>query len=122
MTKHKNQGFTLAEVLITLGIIGVVAALIIPMFIQNYKNQATASKLKQTYAILKQAEQRAVPEFGDIANWTIESGDAYGNDFIKKYYAPYLKTVPCGKYTTDLYTYKYTVDKRTIYKGLIQAT
>lgn len=32
-----KQGFTLAEVLITLGIVGVVAALTIPTIVQNYK-------------------------------------------------------------------------------------
>lgn len=36
----KRYGFTLAEVLITLGIIGVVAALTIPTLIQNYKDRA----------------------------------------------------------------------------------
>ncbi len=34
------RGFTLAEVLITLGIIGVVAALTIPTLMQNYKSRA----------------------------------------------------------------------------------
>ena len=33
----KIFGFTLAEVLITLGIIGVVAAMTLPTLIQNYK-------------------------------------------------------------------------------------
>lgn len=33
MKCHKKFGFTLAEVLITLGIIGVVAALVIPSFV-----------------------------------------------------------------------------------------
>ena len=40
MLKNKNsQGFTLAEVLITLGIIGVVAAMTIPTLIQNYNTK-----------------------------------------------------------------------------------
>ena len=47
---HKNtKGFTLAEVLITLAIIGVVAALTIPTLIQNYQEKAwdTASEVFQ---------------------------------------------------------------------------
>ena len=36
----KNVGFTLAEVLITLAIIGVVAVLVIPALVQNYNTRA----------------------------------------------------------------------------------
>ena len=45
----KNNGFTLAEVLITLAIIGIVAALTIPTLIQNYQERAwgTASQVFQ---------------------------------------------------------------------------
>ena len=41
MKHHVNKflGFTLAEVLITLGIIGIVAALTIPALIGNYQKQ-----------------------------------------------------------------------------------
>ena len=43
----KNNGFTLAEVLITLAIIGIVAALTIPTLVQNYQERAwnTASQV-----------------------------------------------------------------------------
>ncbi len=49
------SGFTLAEVLITLGIIGVVAALTMPSVINNYKEKETIAKLKKTYSVLSQA-------------------------------------------------------------------
>ena len=51
----KKRAFTLAEVLITLGIIGVVAALTLPSLISNYQKKVTAAKLKQTYSILSNA-------------------------------------------------------------------
>ena len=35
----KHQAFTLAEVLITLGIIGVVAAITIPLLVNNYRKK-----------------------------------------------------------------------------------
>lgn len=35
--KHHNYGFTLAEVLITLGIIGVVVALTLPTLLASYR-------------------------------------------------------------------------------------
>lgn len=40
------NGFTLAEILITLGIIGVVAALTMPALIANYQKQEILSRLK----------------------------------------------------------------------------
>ena len=52
--KTKNA-FTLAEVLITLVIIGVVAALTIPTAINKYKEQELKSQFKKAYSIIKQA-------------------------------------------------------------------
>ena len=42
----RKSAFTLAEVLITLGIIGVVAALTIPSIVADYRNKQTATQLK----------------------------------------------------------------------------
>lgn len=42
-----KTGFTLAEVLITLGIIGVVAAITIPTLIANTRSQQYRSKFKK---------------------------------------------------------------------------
>lgn len=41
----KKQGFTLAEVLITLGIVGVVAALTAPALVMSSRNEANAARL-----------------------------------------------------------------------------
>lgn len=64
-----KKAFTLSEILITLGIIGVVAAMTMPVLITNYQKQVTASKLKQTYSILSQALERSRAENGDPDNW-----------------------------------------------------
>ncbi len=53
MMKNK-KGFTLAEVLITLGIIGVVAALTIPTLISNYQKKEYVVALQKTYATITQ--------------------------------------------------------------------
>ena len=47
--RHWSKGFTLAEVLITLATIGIVAALTIPTLVQNYQTKAwnTASEVFQ---------------------------------------------------------------------------
>jgi prepilin-type N-terminal cleavage/methylation domain-containing protein len=51
----KRFGFTLAEVLITLGIIGVVAAMTIPTLIANTNGAKFRSQFKKTLSTLNQA-------------------------------------------------------------------
>ena len=54
-----NFAFTLAEVLITLGIIGVVAAMTLPMLIQNYQKMVLKNQFKKTYTTLFNAVKLA---------------------------------------------------------------
>jgi len=67
----KNEAFTLAEVLITLGIIGVVAALVMPSLIANQKEKETVVKLKKVYSVLSNAYLMAQEEYGTPDNWNI---------------------------------------------------
>ena len=60
----KKGGFTLAEVLITLVIIGVIGALTVPSLIQNTQKQEYVSALKKAYSILSQAAQQIIMEEG----------------------------------------------------------
>ena len=48
----RKAAFTLAEVLITLGIIGVVAALTLPTLIQNYQKRVYVTQLKKSVSVL----------------------------------------------------------------------
>lgn len=57
--KKKYSAFTLAEVLITLGIIGVVAAMTIPTLVNNYKEKELITKTKKTYTSIAQALELA---------------------------------------------------------------
>lgn len=54
----------MAEVLITLGIIGVVAAITLPTLIQNYQKQVLVNQLKKTYAILNEGVKQIVASEG----------------------------------------------------------
>lgn len=59
-TAHKkgefmNKGFTLAEVLITLGVIGVVSAMTLPTLINKYKMKTYEIGLKREYSVLQNA-------------------------------------------------------------------
>lgn len=59
MNKKNNtfSGFTLAEVLITLGVIGVVAALTVPTIMQNASDKELVTKLLKFNSTLSQAVQ-----------------------------------------------------------------
>ena len=52
-----KKGFTLAEVLITLGIVGVVAVLTIPSVMKNYTNRMYVSQLQKSYSQVAEAVQ-----------------------------------------------------------------
>ncbi len=53
----KKFGFTLAEVLITLGIIGIVAAMTIPNLVQSYEKKLLQVQLKKVYSELSQINE-----------------------------------------------------------------
>ena len=94
--KLEINGFTLAEVLITLGIIGIVAALTLPVLIGNYKKKLVETKLKETYSIINQMMLNSIAENGESINWIYPKyGDNSYNDsdFFQKYLAKYVKII-----------------------------
>ena len=82
----KKAAFTLAEVLITLGIIGVVAAITIPMLITKYQKFQTVTRLKGIYSQLSQAIRLSEDENGDLSGW-----DLSAPDWFDRYLASYVK-------------------------------
>jgi prepilin-type N-terminal cleavage/methylation domain-containing protein len=102
----KLHAFTLAEVLITLGVIGVVSALTLPSVITNYKKQQTVNQLKATYSIISQAVKASEVDNGTIDTWDIPNTNRgndsynYGKEFSEKYLLPYLKIARTCKYKT----------------------
>lgn len=88
-----NRGFTLTEVLITLGIIGVVAAMTLPAINRNIENKERVPAVKKAYSIISQATLMAVKDNGDASTWTIADHDIAITDKIYSYYKPYLKII-----------------------------
>ncbi len=82
--------FTLAEVLITLGIIGVVAAMTIPTLVANYQKKETVTALKKAYSQLSQAVKMSELENGDKEYWNY---DLPAETFMNTYLKPFLKDV-----------------------------
>ena len=82
-----NFGFTLAEVLITLGIIGIVAAVTLPTLVSNYRKHVVETSLKRSVSVLQQAIKLAEVDYGEIASW----GEYYTpTNALKKYLIPYI--------------------------------
>ena len=81
------NAFTLAEVLITLVVIGVIAAITVPMLMTSYKKQETVSRLKKVYSSFAQTTSRAVLDNGPVESWDLTKGPEF---FLDTYIAPYL--------------------------------
>ena len=83
-TKIK-KGFTLAETLITLTILGVVATVVIPNIIKNYQKRMTITRLKMAYSMLDNMTQQSM-----IENGYPPSGVAFTQDLFNNYFGKYL--------------------------------
>jgi len=97
-SQNKRAAFTLAEVLITLGIIGVVAAMTMPTLIQKHRKSVVETGLKKFYTTMNQAIQLSVNDNGETKYWEFFTGsEAYtpeaNKQFYNKYFKKYLKTL-----------------------------
>src|SRR5574344_966823 len=117
---NRKNAFTLAEVLITLGIIGVVAALTIPTLMQKTEERETVSKLKKVYSTLQNAYSRAINDEGELSDWGTITDTAAGSDLVLQKFVPYLNVLKnCG--TTDFscfYTGTYSTFKGSSFSGI----
>ena len=105
-TSHTNAGevkknaFSLAEVLITLAILGVVALLTVPHIQHSYKERITVTKVKKFYAALDRAYDRykidnrgslnryygrRVIDGKDVSGYSGRYGDSQIVKFLKEY-------------------------------------
>ena len=67
------SAFSLAEILITMGVIGVIMAMTLPTIIQNYQKHKTISLFKKQYAVLAQGITMAASEYNIYSlgnNWS----------------------------------------------------
>lgn len=83
-----KKAFTLAEVLITLAIIGIVAAVTIPSVIANYQQQEFKTGLRKAVSVLNEAIQ---------ANITFEGETPYENSNIYEYLTRHMSILSAQK-------------------------
>ena len=82
-----SRGFTLAEVLVTLGIIGVVSAMTVPTLMQNYQRKSYVTQLHKIYNQLSQATLQYVTDKNAINLQEAGLNNANEIDaFMKKYF------------------------------------
>ncbi len=99
----KRFGFTLAEVLITLGIIGVVAAMTIPTLISNTNGAKFRSQFKKTLSTLNQAGLMSQAQYDfDYAGTTAVSNIKRNNNGNEATYELKTKNVLPDTYTAYL--------------------
>ena len=94
----KIKAFTLAEVLITLGVVGVVSAITIPTVVNKYQERVTVSKVKKIYSTINQAFMLSVKDNGYANEWNVNDS-SYSVRAIQftEYLKPYLKILrDCG--------------------------
>ena len=65
----RYKGFTLAEVLITLGVIGVVSAMTLPSLVANYQKKQNVVLLKKFYTNFSAALLKAAQEEGCVGDF-----------------------------------------------------
>ena len=94
-SNKQKRGFTLAEVLITLGIIGVVAAMTIPTLMSTFAKQRTETQLKAFYSRINQTIKMSIADNGDPDGWVEERAYSYDEqvEFLKQYIFPYMKNL-----------------------------
>ena len=111
---HKRTAFTLAEVLITLGIIGVISALTIPGLIGSYQKNITVEKLKEMYSLINQAANLYTSETGtEFGSFDTQ---LTGQEFLDRYFSSYIKVVKkctIGKNCYQNSTLPLQIDKKT---------
>ena len=103
----KKAAFSLAEVLITLGEIGIVAAITIPLIINTYRRIAYPMQLKAIHSKLLVAQKTLNDEYGNPEDWRFtirntDSDDRYNLEIFKRY-ATELSAISI----TDKGNYKY---------------
>ncbi len=86
--KSNKKAFTLAEVLVTLGIIGVVSAMTVPNLVKNYQNQALVTQLHKVYTEFSQAIQLYMSDqkVESLAETELFNNNANLEAFINNYF------------------------------------
>ncbi len=108
------KGFTLAEVLITLGIIGVVAAITIPSLISKVQRSQIEAQVKENYSSVAQAMRMAKAD--DAEDMPVSTNNTQSmKEWFENFLAPYMKVEQVCFQTAGCWHKKGVV--KTLYHG-----
>ena len=99
---ERKKTFTLSEVLITLVIVGIVAAITVPLIYASYTKEVTVQKLKKAYVTVCEIVKLSELDNGPLKDWEFDKTtniEGVNSDFFKKYFEPYI--VGMKKYGTN---------------------
>lgn len=114
------NAFTLAEILITLGIIGVVSAITLPTVINNVNEHILIKQLHTAYSLLSIAFEKTQLEHGNIYDWWEDSNDTTNNSKkIFDYFAETLDMESCKPYGLH---YRFCGKEYPVYKDIKTGT
>ena len=105
-SSFKKCAFTLAEILITLGIIGVVAAITIPGLITKYHKHVIETKLQRFDSIMNQAVRMAIAENGEII-YEPPANEATNAEYLKEWFNDNLMKYLKANYEGEVIAKKY---------------
>lgn len=96
--KFKNSAFTLAETLITLGIIGVVAAITIPSVINKIDDMRYKSAVKKNYSVFSNALNMVYAgNWDDFRDWDYARSNEFVENVYNKLSEHMVITKNCGR-------------------------
>lgn len=113
-----KKGFTLAEVLITLGIIGIVAAMTLPSLINDYRDKEIVTKVRKTYSDIYNTINHARTSDGNINDNSVlfnpeNSSTQTAQNFIKYFNGAKL----CPNNKKECKQYYYDIKYSRFYTG-----
>lgn len=83
MKLKKTIAFTLAETLIVMGVIGIVATLTIPSLTNSTNNKDTVAKVRKAHSNLEDAFGRMIAQYGEMTEWSETlSTNSFGNRMV----------------------------------------
>lgn len=95
----KNKAFTLAEILITLGIIGVVSAITMSVLTKNINKHIAKNQFKKAYSTISNALNLSVQEYGENLKcyYVANSGDRENSDCTDFFVNTFFKKLDTSK-------------------------
>lgn len=93
----KKAGFTLAELLITFVVVGIIAVMTIPLLITRTNEQETVVTVKKAYSILSQAYEKIITDESTIVPSELGNNETEATENFGKIFAKHLNVIQnCG--------------------------